>query len=308
MDLHKLTYPIMIAKETSLSKAAEKLFITPSALSQYITKEEENLNIQLFVRSRGNWMPTAAGKLYIETAQKLLDINSNMERQLLDMADCNSGQFSLGVTPGRGTAMFANVYPQFSEAYPDISIHLIEEKWARLQSLMLDNTLDLSFTYISDIKHEISPSLEAEVLADEEFVLFVPRKHPVARLYDRAPQKPLTIDLSIFANDKFICMGKDTTLYNVTRKLFDKAGIDPTIIFESTSTVTMHNLVRRGFGIAVLPKFYAKESEHAVYFKITPYMNQMVVAVTKKGFQQSTAMKYFTSLAQNWYRQYDENE
>ena len=307
MDMHKYSYLLMIAKESSLTKAAEKLFITPSALSQHITKEEQNLGVQLFIRTREKWIPTHAGQIYLAAARQIMEINNTMERQLLDIADGKTGSFSVGVTPGYGTAMFAEAYPLFREKYPGVKIHLIEANWKRLQRLILDNTLELAFTYLCDPERELSPSLEGERLADEPFILFVPKSHPIARLYDNRESKdPLHIDLSLFGNDSFIGMSKETTLFNAINELFKKTGISPDIIFESTSTITVHNLVLKGLGIAILPRFYARESENAVFFKITPNINWSVLAVNRRGYQKSNAMNYFIDLAKQFYDKYSD--
>ena len=85
MNLQKLNYMIAIADEGSLSKAAEKLFITPSALSQYISREEELLGVPLFSRSREKWILTYAGEVYIDAARRLININDDTERLIQDL-------------------------------------------------------------------------------------------------------------------------------------------------------------------------------------------------------------------------------
>lgn len=296
--MHKMYYALQIAKEQSLSKAAEKLYLTPSALSQCITKEEERLGVQLFVRSRENWLPTYAGMVYIETAKKLLEMQENMERELSDIAGCKTGRFTVGVTPSRGAAMFVDVFPVFNETYPDVKVHLREANWKRLQRLLLENALDIAFTCTSDPAHDIAPGLETEVLAEEDFVLLVPRNHPAAKLYEHAPaDSPVVIDLSLFKNDRFISLSRDTTIYHTTKELFDMAGISPEIIFESSSTTTVQNLALQGFGIAILPSFFARESEKSVYFKLYPSISWSIMAVWRKGYRKTKAIQHFIHLA-----------
>ncbi|MEG2421864.1 MAG: LysR family transcriptional regulator, partial [Oscillospiraceae bacterium] len=61
MDVKQMTYILTIAEEGGITKAANKLFITQSALDQQLLKLENELGVQLFTRGRGNFPVTAAG-------------------------------------------------------------------------------------------------------------------------------------------------------------------------------------------------------------------------------------------------------
>lgn len=74
MDLKQVEYILKIAEENNITRAAEKLFITQSALNQQLLKLERELDTPLFYRSRTNWRPTEAGEVYIRNAKELLRI------------------------------------------------------------------------------------------------------------------------------------------------------------------------------------------------------------------------------------------
>ena len=58
MDLRQIQYIVAIAEENNITRAAEKLYITQSALNQQLLKLEKELGVQLFHRSRTDWHPT----------------------------------------------------------------------------------------------------------------------------------------------------------------------------------------------------------------------------------------------------------
>ena len=64
MDTKQIEYILKIAEENNITKAAEKLFITQSALNQQLLKLEKELGTPLFHRSRTNWRLTEAGEIY----------------------------------------------------------------------------------------------------------------------------------------------------------------------------------------------------------------------------------------------------
>ena len=72
MDLHLIENIVAIADEKSITKAAEKRFITQSALNQQLQKLEEELGTPLFRRARSNWQPTEAGETYLQAARAML--------------------------------------------------------------------------------------------------------------------------------------------------------------------------------------------------------------------------------------------
>ena len=60
MNLKELEYVVAIADEKSLTKAAERLFITPSALTQQVLRLENELHAPLFIRSNKNTCKSSA--------------------------------------------------------------------------------------------------------------------------------------------------------------------------------------------------------------------------------------------------------
>ena len=72
MDLRQIENIIAIEQEQSISRAAEKLFLTQSALNQQLLKLEKELGTPLFHRSRSNWRLTEAGEIYVRNAKQIL--------------------------------------------------------------------------------------------------------------------------------------------------------------------------------------------------------------------------------------------
>ena len=74
MDLRQLENIVAIAEERSISRAAERLFISQPALSQQVSKLEARLGVPLFSRDKQGLSLTQAGKVYVENAKKILSI------------------------------------------------------------------------------------------------------------------------------------------------------------------------------------------------------------------------------------------
>ncbi|WP_113927598.1 LysR family transcriptional regulator [Bacillus sp. P14.5] len=64
MNIEQIKYILEVSKEGSITKAAERLHLSPSALSQSITQLEKELGVTIFSRSRKGTTPTSEGKKF----------------------------------------------------------------------------------------------------------------------------------------------------------------------------------------------------------------------------------------------------
>ena len=87
MDTKILEYVIAIAEEKSLSKAAERLYLSQPALSQRLKKLEDELGTPLFLREKNGLSITDAGRIYINGAHSILQIKREaLKRPALALA------------------------------------------------------------------------------------------------------------------------------------------------------------------------------------------------------------------------------
>ena len=280
MEFRQLQYILTIAREGTLLAASEKLFITPSALSQFVSKLESDLGTPLFKRTKGGWVPTYAGQIYIDMAKDILLKEKNAHRRISDIADNQIGHFTVGVTPGRGTLMFSSIFPKFKALYPNVKVGLYEGTVLQISEMIAAGKVDIGFvTNILDY-----PNVETFPQADERIVLAVPKGHPLAHLAENTANDELaTVELKLFHDDEFLLAGEGTTLRTLADRAFSEAGFIPKVTFETVSITTLHTLARSGFGLSFVPQFYVDSQAEAVYFNTTPPLSWQLVAATRKG-------------------------
>ncbi len=85
MDTHLIEHIIKIAEEKSITKAAEKLYLTQSALNQQLLKLERELGIPLFRRAKTEMIPTRAGEIYLKGAREILRTKSRTYAEISDL-------------------------------------------------------------------------------------------------------------------------------------------------------------------------------------------------------------------------------
>ena len=299
MELKQLEYIVKIAEEGSITKAAEKLFISQSGLNQQLLKLESDLGQQLFHRGKNDFRLTEAGEIYVDYARRILSLKQEAYNKLNDLANNQTGRLRLGLTPERGIKMLMNVYPAFYRQYPNITIEPQEINIHQQLSMIAKGYLDLAFVTLSE---EDKTNDEYMYIYYENILLAVPRSNPLAA-NGAPPGEPFaTADLSKFRSEKFVLMFKDSTLRRVIDPLFKEAGFAPQILFETSSNVTLRNMVKNQLACSLISHNYAKDQEDIAYFYLPSRPFWELCATYKKGHYLTKAASSFLELAIQHYR------
>ena len=211
MDLHQLEYILTIEQEKSISRAAERLFLTQPALNQQLLRLEKELGTPLFERRNRTMLPTYAGRIYLNTAKEMLSMKKETYKMIHDIAEERRGEISIAYTPEAGSRMFAKIYPVFHQKYPDITFKIHEARVKEMERLILQKVVD--FACNSYYERSIHPDLEYINMDSEYMVLGVPSSHPLAHLAGEKSWETLPeINLSLFRDNSFILLGKETRM------------------------------------------------------------------------------------------------
>ena len=109
----KFEYVITIANEGGISQAAEKLDISQPTLSKYIKKLESEIGLELFDRTSLPIKLTKAGECYVEAGKRLLDLETQLDKQLLEIKSNKNSVIRIGISPSRSPYLI----PSLIEGY-----------------------------------------------------------------------------------------------------------------------------------------------------------------------------------------------
>ncbi len=132
MNTKQLRYVLTLAHEGSFSRAAEALNISQPSLSQYIKKIEAETGALLFDRTGGDVRVTDAGRVYLETGRRILDLEQQMERKLEDLSEYRAGSVVVGVSPHRCVHLMPEIVRRFRAAWPGMCMVIEERAGGRL--------------------------------------------------------------------------------------------------------------------------------------------------------------------------------
>lgn len=299
METKLIEYILSIAKHKSISRAAEELYLTQSALNQQLLKLEKELGAPLFVRIRNHWELTDIGELYVENAKEIMQIKRQTYKQIEDMAKRWNGTITIGLTPERGIQMFTAIYPKIHAMYPETIFQPLEESVEAQIKLLDTNQLDFCFQTIYERKYK---HLIYDTILYEPFYLCVPKSHRLAYHEHLAPEQYPEISLREFKNDLFTLVRKSSTMRDVLDQLFEDAGFKPKLLFESISMRTMQQLAKSGECCSVIPRFYAIETDDVSYFSLGPKASWELATVHAQNHYINNAAKDFIRLAADYWK------
>lgn len=256
-------YFIAIAESESLTKAAQKLYISQPSLSQYLRRLEANLETRLFDRSGPVLKLTYAGEQYYKYAKSLVRMDKNIRAQLKDIENENSGRLRLGIAIWRGACLLPDVYPTFHSRYPNIHLELFEGRSDQLQSALLHDNLDLA---VLNLTSSLNYSrLSTEVIFEEPILLAAPTRHPV--IEQLLPSCPVRSGYPVVPPDTvekipLIITQPGQNLTYELHSFFIRNSIDPEILMETGNLTTAINLTAKGIACTLVPEEGAKVCSH----------------------------------------------
>lgn len=116
MNLKQLEYVIAIAEEHSISGAAKRLYLSPSALSQYLSRLESEEHLPpLFRKEKGTCYLTDAGRIYVNGARTILGLSAKMEHDLKN----RHSLVRLVLAPVFEYPFLTMVLPRFGRDFPE---------------------------------------------------------------------------------------------------------------------------------------------------------------------------------------------
>ena len=125
MEFRVLRYFLAVAREQSISAAAQALHLTQPTLSRQLRELEEELGKQLMIRGNRKITLTEDGMLLRKRAEEILDLVGRTEKELAQSDETVSGDIYIGTGETDGVRQIARTAHQIQEYYPGILFHIV---------------------------------------------------------------------------------------------------------------------------------------------------------------------------------------
>lgn len=155
MNFEQMEYIVNVAKEKSITKAADKLFISPSGMSQSITQLENELGVKIFNRAKQGVTLTFEGEIVISKAIKLLNTINELNNEIKDFKNSNQNHLKI-VTAPTFTFLLQETMLKFNLANHDATFEIIEQNPADIVQNFNKENYDFALIHaaLEDLKKE----------------------------------------------------------------------------------------------------------------------------------------------------------
>ena len=240
--LRQLQYFVAVAEQGTVSRAAQNLSISQSAVTEAIKELEGDLGVELFERHSRGLNITHKGHQFLRHATKILADVSDARRTFSGDAEAMTGRLHLGVTSLVAGYVLSDLLARYRRAFPGVDVTAIEDNGDYLEHLLVGGELDIAVMVISNLRDRMA--LQAEILEISPYRLWMPLGHPLSTAE--------IISLADIAAEPLIMLTIDEIEEN-TGKLLMALGARPHVAFRTRSVEAVRSLVATGAGVALLP-------------------------------------------------------
>lgn len=291
-------YFIAIADAGSLTRAAERLYVSQPSLSQYLKRLEASLGVELFDHGSSPLRLTYTGERYYQYAKEVKQLEENVQKEFQDIQSEKSGRIRLGVPLWRSACLLPDVFPAFHQQYPDIRLVLTEAPAEALERALVEDKLDLAIVNLPrSLNYE---TLTSEIICEERILLAAPSRHPViqrllqdCRCVSGYPVAPL----EVLRHIPLVLTKPGQNLTHEVMYALGKHHIEPDLLMETGNLSMGINLAAKGMACTFVPEEGAKICQRpgaVTYFVVdVPELVWDLGAVYRKGAYVSRLARLF---------------
>jgi DNA-binding transcriptional LysR family regulator len=251
ITLHKLKLFIVVCDRGSFNQAAQALYLAQSVVSQHVQDLEADLGTPLFERSSRGVRPTEAGKLLYDYARRIVQLEAEAERAIMQLDTAQKRQLVVGSTPGVSVYLLPMWLQQFQQTRANVSVSLQTALTSEVVRDVLNRRYDLGF--LEGALEELDQDALGRMrLRDIEYFVAVNPGHPWAN--------GTTVSLTDLAAQPFI--NRQPT--SRTRRWLDQTlsahDVHLRNVAELDSPGAIKYALLNQMGVAILPE-YAMERE-----------------------------------------------
>ena len=222
-----------LAELRHFTKAAERLGITQSALSQQIKSLEQSVGLALINRDTRPLTMTHIGERLLVRARLILQQTRSIEAELLETESLKHGSLSFGVIPTIAPYLTSRILPPFIAAHPDIQLNIHEDTTKELARKVHQGHIDLAIT--SDLE-----SLDKSIASNFEQIPLFKEK-----LYVASPTQ-VTLE-----GEPYVLTLKDGHCLRDQTLAHCDPSVEHRIVCDQIATLL--SLVKSGIGTAIIP-------------------------------------------------------
>jgi DNA-binding transcriptional LysR family regulator len=278
LSFRQLRAFVAVAEETSMTRAAARLSLTPSALSMLIRAMEDELGVKLFERTTRKLVLTEAGQGLLPVVKDVFQRLDAGVQSVLRTQQVKESVLTLATSPLMAASFVPKAMAGFREIHPAVKIRLLDAPVDTLPDLVRTGAVDMVICTASD---EIS-DLHQELLYVDRLMLVCHRDHALAQSKE--------VSWEALINEPLVLMQQGSGLRTLADRALAKWSKNLTPAHEVSHVATALGLVEAGEGVSVLPSYAIARSQPTLNTPnivtipiVSPVVKRRVVALARSS-------------------------
>lgn len=240
MEFRQLKYFLSVAEEGLITKAANRLHITQSPLSQQMLLLEKELGVRLFQRTKKHISLTEAGCVLKRRAEQILDLIQLTTNEVRETGNGVRGKLTIGILNSSGRLLLPQYIRKFHQTYPLVSFDLRQGDTQHILDQLNSHLIDIGF-----VRLPVDSSLYEHIAIPSEGMIMV----TPAQISDTNPEK---VHLTHLKNHPLLIHRRyESIITDYCRE----QGFEPAIFCVSDEIVPLLTWASLGLGTAIVPEF-----------------------------------------------------
>ncbi len=265
---------VEVARHGNVSRAAESLFLTQPAVTARLKSLENDLGVELFVRTGRGMKLTDAGRAFLPYAERTIATVDEARQLVSNLKQGTSGALLIAAAPAVSTYVLPGILRAFRTTHPHVRLGVRTGHTEEVLELVLRGEAHIGLG--RPIRHtdiELIPVLEDEML------LVVSARHPFATRGK--------VRMDELAEERLILFDRTSSYHELTSSLFRQAGVVPASTLELDNVEAAKKMVQQGLGVALLPRMALAQELRArslrpVKLIGAPSVRRPIVALRRK--------------------------
>ena len=299
-------YFLAIADTRSLTKAADRLYISQPSLSKYLSRLEQNLGARLFDRACSPIALTRAGEAYYDYVRQAVELERELRDALTTIQEQEEERICLGIGNWRGMVMLPEFLPIFSRRHPAVDVQVLEGNSDFLENAILKGHVDFCVMSLpTDLSH-----FNCELIVTEKVLLVGNNEHPLVKKTNAnssLAEGYRSIDIGELQKEMFFMTRMGQNFARVIRDFFKKQDFHPDHVREINNLTTAYSMVVQGWGFAFIPEIGVRQisaGDNVSCFTLgNPSLKFPIAAVYKKNNALPQYVRLFIEMLKEEYAQ-----
>ncbi len=247
MPLEKYQTLMSVVECGSLTRAAESLGCTQSAVSHCLDALEKELGFTLLRRSRAGVRLTNEGERILPAVRNYLGAAEQLRQTASSIRGLESGTVRIGAFTSVAVHWLPPILKEFQRDYPKVDFRLFNGDYRDVEQWLTDGSVDVGFvTMPSPVDCTCIPLMEDRLLA-------ILPKHSRFENYPKFP-------LVECETEPFISLLESSD--HDARRALDAAGVKPNVRFYTKDDYAVIAMVEQGLGISIMPELLLKGRQY----------------------------------------------